>query len=269
MTKKRIKNILTVVLAVVFLLSAGMTVRQQILYQQITADSDQAVQVAGLRKPKAPVPAEADAQEPPPAADDPRPEDVKELDSVNLNALREVNADVWGWIAIPGTQLSYPLMRGEDNQFYLNHNWMQEPSDGGAVFLECTDDGTFSGFHTIIYGHRMRNESMFGLLRHYNTQDFWQEHPSVYVVLDDGIYQYEIFSALKASVKGIVYRLDMEENQLEEEFLQYCTERSEIDTGIVPGVEDRILTLSTCTGSGHASRWIVQGRLAQVYDRAD
>ena len=106
---------------------------------------------------------------------------------------------------------------------------------------------------------------MFGTLKYYKEPDFWQAHPDFYVVVDDGIYHYDVFSAQEVNVKGIVYRLDIEENHLEEEFLQYCVENSVIDTGLTPEASDRILTLSTCTGSGHATRWVIHGVLREIY----
>lgn len=257
----------------IFLISAAMMVRQQIQYQKIVADSDEAAQIAGLQNSEAPrqstsplpvSPAEPEEPELPP---EPLPEDALDLANIDLEALRAVNEDVVGWIAIPGTTLSYPLMQGENNQYYLSHSWKRESVVGGSVFLEATSNRDLTGFHTIAYAHRMRNDTMFGTIKYYKKLDYWQEHPNVYIVLDDTIYRYDIFSAQEASVKGIVFRLDIEETHSEEEFLQYCIENSVIDTGLTPEADDRILTLSTCTGNGHANRWVVHGVLAQEYSR--
>lgn len=273
MKKEKIRRILMVLLAAVFLVSAGMMIRQQIQYKKIIADSDEAAQIAGLQKgaatqrpvPSLPVPsAEPGEPEAPP---EPLPEEAVDLDAIDLEALRAVNEDVVGWIAIPGTTLSYPLMQGEDNQYYLSHSWKRESVAGGSVFLESTNNRDLTDYHTIAFAHRMRNDTMFGTIKYYKKLDFWQEHPSVYVILDDTIYRYDIFSAQEANVKGIVYRLDIVENHLEEEFLQYCIENSVIDTGLTPEASDRILTLSTCTGNGYANRWVIHGALAQEYSR--
>lgn len=273
MERKQKRTLLTVLLAAVFLFSAGMVIRQQVQYQRIIADSNEAAQVAGLQKsptvsqPASPLPVPTPKPEGPEAPLEPLPEEALDLADIDLDALRAVNADVVGWIAIPGTTLSYPLMQGEDNQYYLSHSWKREAAGGGSVFLESTNNRDLIDLHTIAYAHRMRNDTMFGTLKYYKNLDFWQEHPRVYIVLNDIIYRYDIFSAQEANVKGIVYRLDIEENQLEEEFLQYCVENSVIDTGLIPETSDRILTLSTCTGNGHANRWVVHGVLAQEYSR--
>ncbi len=215
----------------------------------------------GLVSPLPAHPAEA-GQAPPSEA---LPEEAADLADIDLGALRAANEDVAGWIEIPGTELSYPLMQGTDNQFYLSHNWKGEASRGGSVFLEATSSPELTDLHTIVYGHRMRNGSMFATLKYYKTLDFWQEHPRVYIVLDDGVYRYDIFAAREAAVGGPVYRLDLEERGLGEAFIQDCIDGSVIDTGILPDTGDRLLTLSTCTGTGYATRWVVHAVLAQVY----
>ena len=195
------------------------------------------------------------------------PEEASFLADINLKALQEVNQDVLGWISVPGTKLSYPIVQGEDNNEYLYHNWKKEKSISGSIFMESTNRSDFSDFHTIIYGHRMRDRTMFGMLKDYQSLDFLREHPSIYLAYGDDICRYDIFAAYEAGVKSMVYRLDLEENGLEEEFLQFCRESSVLDTGVIPGPGAKILTLSTCTGRGHSTRWVVQGYLAEVKKR--
>lgn len=257
--------ILTVLLAAVFLVSAAMVVRQQLQYQQIASDSAEAARIAGLPERTEARPA---ATAPPPQTEEilnPLPEEAAALTDIDLSALQEVNEDVLGWISIPGTELSYPLLQGEDNQFYLKRNWKKQWNDGGSIFLESTNHSDLTDFHTIVYGHRMLNDTMFGTLKYFRQPDFWQEHPSVYIVTADGLYQYDIFAAYEAGVKSILYRLDLEESELKGEFLQYCQDSSTIETGAVPTEQDQILTLSTCTGSGHAKRWVVQAVLQNFW----
>lgn len=275
MKNEKARIILTSLLAVVFLISGGMVIRQQIQYRKIVADSEEATRIVGLTRDewsqrtagRPPEPSEETEEQTSPL--DPLPEEALELANIDLEALRAVNADVVGWIAIPGTTLSYPLMQGEDNQYYLTRSWKGERSSGGSVFLDSASNGDLMDFHTIVYGHRMRNGTMFGTIRYYNKPSYWREHPSIYVVLDDTIYQYDIFSAEKAGVRSVVFRLDIKEKHLEEEFLSYCVDHSVIDTGPPPETDGRFLTLSTCTGNGYANRWVVHGALAHEYNRTN
>lgn len=251
---KKCKKLIKWILAVVLLVSLFMVVRQIYNDWRNARDNADAARIAGLMAEEGTKPEAEDI-----------PQEVAELSAIDLDALREVNGDVLGWIAIPGTEIAYPLVQGEDNRFYLNHNWKAESNSGGSIYLECTNRRDMSDFHTIIYGHQMRNGSMFGSLKYYKDIDFWQEHPSIYIALDNGIYRYDIFSAQEAGVRSVVYRTDKVESELQEEFLQFCTENSVIDTGLIPKGDDRIVTLSTCTGRGYANRWVVHGMLAQVY----
>lgn len=271
MRKEKMRMILMVLLAAAFLISAGMMIRQQIQYRKIDAGNEEAARLAGLQKgagsqqPASSVPfVEMDGRN---LLTEFLPGEAFGLVGIDLDALRAVNRDVMGWIAIPGTTLSCPLVQGEDNQFYLSHDWKGEASAGGSVFLESTSDPDLTGFHTLVYAHRMHSGAMFGALKYYKKTDYWLEHPSVYIVLDDTVYRYDIFSAQETGVKGIAFRLDMEENHLEGEFLQYCMDHSVIDTGSTPDAGSRFLTLSTCTGAGYANRWVIHGVLAQEYSR--
>lgn len=272
MVEGKWRQLLIFPLALIFLISVGMVIRQQRLYRDIASDSTEAAKVAGLPEQSLPSGTTVLSYEELAAApeqgepSEPLPEDVIALTDIDLAALRVVNEDVVGWIEIPGTELSYPLMQGTDNQFYLSHNWKGEASGGGSVFLESSNSLDLTDFHTIVYAHRMRNDSMFGTLKYYEDLDFWQEHPIVYLMVDTGVYRYDIFAAQEADVQGVVYRLDLTESCLEDEFLQCCLNGSVIDTGIIPTDEDQILTLSTCTGNGHAKRWVVHGMLARVYE---
>lgn len=230
--------------------------------------SAEAAQIAGLPENK-----QAASSRPPKkpesTPDVPLPEEASALGEIDLTALRALNGDVAGWIIIPGTELSYPVMQGTDNQYYLSRNWRGEVNTSGSVFLESTCDKNLTDFHTIVYAHRMRNDTMFGALKYYNTMDFWQAHPSVYVASGNGvIYRYDVFAAHEVGTKGIVYRLDIEESCLQDELIRACLEDSAIDTGIVPTGADRLLTLSTCTATGRIDRWVVHAVLRAEYEPA-
>lgn len=256
---KKVRRCTEVILLLVFAISLTVILRRAFDQRRAAEDASDAAQLAGLTGQEIIEPSggyeEASGEGP---YDGP-------LAGLNLDALQAVNEDVAGWVEIPDTPLSYPLVQGEDNQFYLNHSWKKEPGSVGAVFLEQANSRDLTGFHILIYGHRMRDGTMFGSLRGYKEQDYWQEHPSVYLADKGGVRRYDIFAAHEAKVNGMVYYLDMEDHGLEEEFIQYCMERSVIDTGIVPKADDQILTLSTCTARGYKARWVVHAVLAQEF----
>ena len=186
---------------------------------------------------------------------------IEELLAIDLDALRHENEDVIGWIHIPGTRISYPLLQWIDNDFYLEHTWTQSSNASGAIFMEYQNKPDFSEFNTIIYGHNMRNGDMFGTLQYYRSPEYWQKRPYVYIVNDDGVLRFDIFAVQSASTQSILYGLGLETDQRKEEFIRFAKDYSLIETEIFPTVDDRILTLSTCTGQGHTYRWVVQSVL--------
>lgn len=276
MKGKTLRKVLVVLLGLVFLGSTGMLVYTQFQYREGDAAYAEAAELVELpdlpelqKEPEeestpedsAEIQPEEPAQQEEPVYVDPYADTLRNMD---FTALREVNSDVLGWILIPYTQISYPLVQGSDNDYYLNHTWRKTASSVGSIFLECRSSSDLSDFNTIVYGHRMRNGSMFASLKYYNQQSYWAAHPRIYIMNDAGMYTYEIFSAYEAGVTEDTYRLGFADDAQKQAFLDFCVGRSVISTGTVPTVEDRILTLSTCTGQGHATRWVVQAVLVEA-----
>lgn len=261
---------LIAVLGLVFLVSIGTMIYRNIQLRESQDAYDSAEEIAETEEPEEeivpeeePVPEEPVGWREAPVYDDPY---MDELQKTDLAALRETNEDVIGWISIPDTPVLYPLMYSGDNDYYLKHTWDKQPNEAGSIFLEQYNQPDLSDFNTIVYGHRMRNNSMFGSLKYYVEQEYWEEHPYIYIFDDNGAHRYEIFSAYEASVTGKTYRLELNETEDRQSFLDACIGWSVIDTGVVPTVNDRILTLSTCTGRGYETRWVVQACLFAAVD---
>lgn len=266
------RRILTILLTVVLLGSlAGMGYRQmqyreaEVVYQE----AEELVQLPNLEEiaPQTPEESQGESsssaespdtsqEEVAPVYVDPYAQALRDMD---FAALREQNEEVLGWIVIPNTRISYPLVQGGDNSYYLNHTWRKNRSVVGAIFMEYRCSAGLSDFNTIIYGHRMNDRSMFGRLLDYKAQSHWESHPRFYITDDSGTHTYEIFAAYEAAVRSTPYCIDFASDTEKQTFIDYCVFHSVIDTGVVPTVGDRIVTLSTCTGNGHATRWVVQG----------
>ena len=254
---------LSIVLAAVCVGSLGMLAFRELDDRKGAEDYKQAEELAELPEldtlpaPQLDPDPEASAENPTETA--PRADPYAEaLQNMDFAALREVNPDVLGWILIPGTKISYPVVQGTDNQYYLNHTWKKQTSAVGAIFLEARSSRSLEDFHTIVYGHRMNNGSMFAGLKQYKSKSYWQAHPCVYLTDDTGAHKYEIFAAYEAPLDGGTYQISFSGQDAKQAFLDTCLARSVFSTGVTPTVHDRILTLSTCTGKGHESRWVVQ-----------
>ena len=267
-TKKVLNIILTLMLAVCVVMVI-ISVKEDAVSQK---DYDEANILASHQEAETTAitaPTESDefspetipTQEAAPIPDDPI---ILELMETDLEALRQENEDVLGWITMPGTVINYPLMQWTDNQFYLNHTWKQTPNSNGSIFMECQNNRDFTDFNTIIYGHNMTGGSMFGSLRQFKLQSYWEEHPTFYIACDQGVLRYDIFAVHKPGVDTIIYGLDLDTDEKKTRFIRFATDYSSYDTGIKPTIEDRIVTLSTCSGQGYTTRWVVQGVLNEA-----
>ena len=274
------------VLSAVFIVSAVNAVRGILAYKkgaETYAEAEDIANVAGLEaladerpalvKPGT-RPAAQPAEEPsggteeqpaPESTPEPQPDPYESLlREANVAALQEINGDVKGWIVLPGTGVSYPLLQGGDNEFYLNHDWKRDASSVGAVFLDYRASDDFTDFNAIAYGHRMRDRSMFGRLKRYAQQDYLDAHPDVYVRTADTVYRYAIYAAYEADVTSLAYCISLSDEASREEFIRLGLENSAVSAGFTPQTTDRFLTLVTCTGSGYESRWVVQAVLAET-----
>lgn len=189
------------------------------------------------------------------------------FEDMDLAKLREKNEDVFGWIYIPGADISYPLLDGEDNTYYLTHTWDRQWNQSGSIFLEqgCSKD--LSDFNTIIYGHNMRNGTMLSNLKSYMDGSYLEKAPRIYIASEENIKTYDIYAAYEAEVNSSAFWLNTEDENLKQQFIDESLEKSLFVSGVVPNPTDHILTLSTCTGNGHEKRMIVQAVLKNEYNK--
>ena len=285
---EKMRKILTVVLAVVFVISSGLWINhsldtaeaedayaeaQQLAVMGVPQEAEQEMlpteepmlpqQSAMLPQQAARELAEAKRTQTvwvPAAVEE--DEYMKQLSKISLSALRAENPNVVGWIFLPNTAINYPIVQGEDNEHYLHYTWNNKKSVSGSIFLETTNASDFSDFRSILYGHNMADTSMFGALHRYSSADYWKIYPYVYLVTDEGVLRYEIYSSYNAEVTGKTYALDLDD-RVKESFIRMTVDESVLETGIVPNVTDRLLTLSTCTGN-YDYRRVVHARLVMV-----
>lgn len=275
------RKILSVLLGVVFLVGIGLMVRQALAYRAAEASQLNALALAVPARPTeadtitegtVPLAPEPDAlpetTEAPTVQQAPLEEEAKFLLNLDLSPLQEKNADVLGWIHIAGGDVSYPLMRSYDNHDYLYLTWEKRFSNAGSVFLECKNNRNLLDFNTVIYGHHMVNGSIFAPLANYRDPGYLENHSYIYIVTDRDLRRYEIFSAYEAELDSHTYRLYFPDDGVKQAALDHYTGSSLLDTGIIPGVDDYILTLSTCVGNNtYDTRWVVQARLTGIWSR--
>ena len=209
---------------------------------------------------------EDDNTETEPAGEDPS----VVLPTVDFDALRETGPDIIGWLTLPDTAINYPVTQTDDNEYYLHHLYDGTYNKTGCLFADYENQEDFSDRNTIIYGHNMRDGSMFATLNEYDEQSYYDGHPQMYLVTPDGGYVVEIFTAFvaKPSESGSdtsPWRLSFKDDGAYTTWLSEMAGRSVIETDVTVTSSDKVLTLSTCTPGG-ASRFIVMGKLAAVND---
>src|SRR5690625_4667255 len=160
--------------------------------------------------------------------------------------LHKINPDIVGWITVEGTIINYPILQTKDNDYYLNRNYKGEDSPAGSIFMDYRNDVEQDNRNTIVYGHRMKDDTMFNSLTNYLDEDFYEEHKTVYYDTTNGSYDAEVFAAYYTTTEFDYIQTEFESDEEYASFLDEVFEKSEIDTDINVTADDEIVTLSTC-----------------------
>lgn len=183
---------------------------------------------------------------------------------IDFDELSAVNEDIVGWLRIRALDISYPVVQGEDNDYYLHRTFEGVENFAGCIFLNSDNKPDLTDQNTIVYGHNMKDGSMFGKLKNFREPDTLKKSRYFWIFTPDIIYQYRIFSASVVSQVGLTYQTFFTDEEFDT-FLNAAYQNNEIDAGSVDVTkEDRVVTLSTCTGDD-ATRFVVMGKLAQIY----
>ncbi|MDY3249410.1 MAG: class B sortase [Candidatus Choladocola sp.] len=183
---------------------------------------------------------------------------------IDFADLQNVNSDVVGWLKIRALDISYPLVQGEDNDYYLHRTFEKTDNFAGCLFVNCDNKSDFTDQNTIIYGHNMKNGSMFGKLKNFQEEETFEKSKYFWIFTPDLIYQYRIFSACVVNKTGLTYQTSYTNSEFQS-LINYVYPNSVVKNSDVQVSEsDRIVTLSTCTGDD-STRFVVMGKLAQIY----
>ena len=190
-------------------------------------------------------------------------EKVEKVDigiDVDFQSLQEQYTDVVAWIYCKDTQINYPVVQSKDNEYYLRKTIDGKYSYGGSIFMDFTNSPDFSDSNTILYGHNMKNNSMFGLVPDYINGDMYNKHPVWYILTDSGNYQVDFIGGMPVKMDSVVY----ENNPLK--VAEYISRNTVMGTKfsqeIVKG--DKIVTLSTCVYNKDNYRYVLVGLLTSV-----
>lgn len=190
---------------------------------------------------------------------------------VDFDKLKSVNEDVVGWIYVDALpDISYPIVKGKDNQTYLHQTYEKNYNFAGTIFVDYENSGDFSDCNTLVYGHNMKNGSMFGHLKKFREDDkLYKQDKYFWILTPERNYRYEIITAYTTGVNSDTYTLFKGPGEEFEKYLETIKGYSEIQTDDTDlTIKDRIVTLSTCTGN-ESTRFVVQGKRVDAEDAED
>lgn len=181
---------------------------------------------------------------------------------VDFDKLLEMNQDTIGWIRFypEPSNINYPVVQGNDNDLYLRKTFSANENTLGTIFMDVNCSGDFSGRHSIIYGHRMKDGSMFRKLEEYKDKSFWEENPYFYIYTPWGTeITYHIYSVGVVEDTADTYTVSFADDEEFQSFIDYTYSTADYETGVEVTTDSQIVTLSTCTAASDEHRLVVQG----------
>lgn len=184
---------------------------------------------------------------------------------IDWEQLAAENPEVIGWITMDGIDLlDYPIVQAADNGYYLNHSYTGAYRPAGAIFMECQNSAAFTDLHTIVYGHNVKDGSMFGSLTRFREEDFYRQAGGSFTLYTPaGAWRYTIFSVENVQVNDPgVYAIGYRQGEEYAAFLHAMKDRSLYDTGVQVDGNDYVITLSTCVSgtSQTTERFVVHAK---------
>lgn len=203
-----------------------------------------------------------------PPSQDENEENAEPTFTVNFEELKQGNPDIYAWIDIPDTVISYPMLRSETEDYYLSHNADKKSSAYGAIYTQNYNSDTFEDFNTVIYGHNMRNGTMFGTLKKYRNKEYFDNNSYINIYTPQSKLTYKIFAAYVYDDSHILYTFDFADKEIRKTYLADIFSGKfggHLNSDVEVTEDDKIITLSTCTNVD-SERYLVQAVLESQED---
>lgn len=199
-----------------------------------------------------------------PSPDDPLANEETSPISVDFDALLAQSQDVVGWIYGPDTVINYPIVQAEDNFYYLYRFIDGTYNGSGTIFMDCLCNPDFSGRNSVIYGHNMNDGSMFASIRNYTQQEYYDEHPTLYLNTPTQNYRIEVFSGYVTDADSDTYTIGFMDDAAFTDYIARMRSQSTFESSVEVTAEDNIITLSTCSYEYYDARYVLQGKLVPI-----
>ncbi len=181
---------------------------------------------------------------------------------VDFDSLQALNEDIIAWIYCEGTVIDYPICKCDDDDFYLKHAYDKSPSHSGAIFLEAENSPDFSDTNNILYGHHMKNKTMFATLAYWADQGYFEQHPYMWLLTPEQNYRIDLFAGYLTSALSDVYTVSQGYGTQLEEYLEKAADSSDFTSDVViPEEGFSYIVLSTCEYQFDNARYVLHGKL--------
>ena len=252
MKQKKVENIITGLLVAAVLVTGGMSLKSK-LSEKRAADEYTAIREENVQ--------EAPAEEEKPTEEEKHYPELR----IDCETLAQSNPDFRGWLYFPALEISYPVVQGEDNDYYLKHSFEGESVNAGCIFMDCGASADWSDRNTFVFGHNMRDGSMFGTFKNLvKGEASCTEDPYFYIYTEDHVYIYRIFSYYQTkstSARFAVFTSDASYD----DYVQWAVEHSLMESDADLTERGNIVSLSTCYGSaGTKNRVLLHGMLTEI-----
>lgn len=186
----------------------------------------------------------------------------------DFDELHAQNEDIYAWIEIPGTKVDYPVLQSETDNYYLNRNVDNSTGYPGCIYTNACNQKDFSDYITVLYGHNMKNKTMFGSLHSFEDEDFFNENDKIYVYTEDRRLTYEIKEAVKYTNAYIQVEYALDKLEDRDLFLEDLSQY--LDSSVAHEREDitindesKLIVLSTCVAGQSDHRYLIVGVLEE------
>lgn len=180
---------------------------------------------------------------------------------VDFAALYAVNPEIIGWIYLPNSTINYPIAKHDDNVYYLDHMFDKKGNGSGSIYMDCDNRADFRDDNTILYGHNMRNNTMFSALTQYKEPGYYEGHPVILIMTPIKNYVMKVFAAESTPSSNDSWLINFDSPESRQQWIDARIAASVVDTGVEPGPDDRLMTLSTCISDRNGNRFLVHGFL--------
>ena len=182
---------------------------------------------------------------------------------VDFEKIKKQYPHIVGWIYSPGTPINYPVVQGTDNAYYVERMPNGAVNSAGSIFMDYRDSKELMDFVHVLYGHNMKNNSMFGTVLDYKKDGYFKEHPFMFYFTENGTYRLEIFAGVNTVATSSIY--DEPDDDKREAFIASAISKSTFASTVKVTKDDRIFMISTCSGAvGQQNRYVLFAKLVQI-----